>query len=269
MSLIKNNVSKTYRYSFWGMLLVSALYAFIMLPIYASVSNDVVFMKSVIPDVVNFFAKVIEIISICIGYAMAVYAIYRLGRSSARSVYSVYCGAAFIKCFVSQIVLWILDGGIPAFNNGFFEELLWLVILPFVLEVIQFTVFYLIVANIITKNCERKARVNPDELDNICIEGDKGIYPIGKIFNFKNPILKCARAGGFVILVSKVLLTTIDEIYITIETRPIKTFDEALTCILRYLSDCVCGVMAYFVMVFVLITFFDMLYKKNKDETEA
>lgn len=269
MSLIKNNVSKTYRYSFWGMVTVSALYAFIMLPIYASVSSNVVFMRSAIPELVNYLAKVIEIIGISIGYAMAAYATYRMGKSAACRVYAVYCGAAFIKYFVSQTVLWVNGGGIPAFNNGFFGELLWLVVLPFALEVIQFTVFYFIAANIIEKSCKRKAKVNSDEFDKICIESDKGIYPIGKIFNFKNPMLKCAKAGGLVILVSKVLLTTIDEIYLTVQTRPIKTFDEALTCILRYLSDCVCGAMAYFVMVFALITFFDMLYKKNSESKES
>lgn len=269
MSLIKNNVSKTYRYSFWGMVTVSALYAFIMLPIYASVSSNVVFMRSAIPELVNYLAKVIEIIGISIGYAMAAYATYRMGKSAACRVYAVYCGAAFIKYFVSQTVLWVNEGGIPAFNNGFFGELLWLVVLPFALEVIQFTVFYLICANIIGKSCEKTANVNLDLQDAKSIECDKGIYPIGKIFNFKNPMLKCARAGGLVVLISKVLLTTIDEIYLTVQTRPIKTFDEALTCILRYLSDCVCGAMAYFVMVFALITFFDMLYKKNSESKES
>lgn len=269
MSLINNNISKTYRYSFWGMVTVSALYAFIMLPIYASVSSNVVYMDTVIPDLVNFFAKVIEIIGICIGYAMAVYSTYRMGRCSAGRVYSVYCGAAFIKCFIAQIVMWVNDGGIPALNNGFFGELLWLVLLPFALEVIQFTVFYLIAAGIIGKSRQRKSKIAADELDGICISEDEGVYPIGKILDFKNPVLRCARAGGLTILISKVLLTTVDEIYITIETRPIKTLDEALTCILRYLSDCVCGVMAYFVTVFVLITFFDMLYKKKSQDKES
>ena len=262
MSLIKNNMSKIYRYSFWGMLIVGAIYAFVMLPIYSSVSNNVVFMKTAIPDLVNFFAKVIEIIGICIGYAMAAYATYRIGKKSAGKVYSVYCSAAFIKCFVSQLVLWVQSGGIPAFNNGFFEEALWLVVLPFILEVIQFTMFYLIIRGILIKRSDAACC----GLEASYTEKDKGIYPVGKIFDFKNPVLRCSRAGGLVILISKVLLTTVDEIYITIETRPIKTLDEALTCILRYLSDCVCGVMAYFVMVFVIILFFEMLYKQTKSE---
>ena len=97
-------------------------------------------------------------------------------------------------------------------------------------------------------------------------ESDEGVYPIGRLTNFKNPLLRGARAGGFVILISKVVLTTIDEIYITIESRPIQNLDEAITCALRYLSDAMCGVMAYFIIVFAMIILCDKSHKAEDSE---
>ena len=254
-------------YAFWGMILFSAIYCFVMLPIYASVSNNIVYMRTAIPDLVSFFAKVVEVIAISIGYALAVYALYRCDKLAAKTVYLVYGGASLIKCAAAQITLWILDGGIPAFNNGFFEQSLWLIALPWALEMVQFTIFFLIAKKI----CHRYRSENKSRIWGgvIMPESDEGVYPIGRLNNFKNPLLCGARAGGLVILISKVVLTTIDEIYITIESRPIQNLDEAITCALRYLSDVMCGVMAYFIIVFAMIMICDMAHKaKDSDDGE-
>ena len=237
-----------------------------MLPVYASVSADVLYSRTMIPDLVNFFAKVIEVIGISIGYAIAIYAYYRLGKSASKKVYLIYGGASLIKCAAAQITLWILDGGIPAFNNGLIEQTLWLIILPWALEMIQFAIFSFIARGASLQYREENKKLVWSGI--ICPGSDGGVYPVGKLTNFKNPLLRGAKVGGIVILISKVILTTIDEIYITIESRPIRTLEEAITCATRYLSDAVCGFMAYFIIVFTLIIILDKTHKGSFDENE-
>ena len=260
-------MSRAYSFAFWAMIIFSAIYCFVMLPLSASVSNNVVYIRTVIPDVVAFLAKVVEVIAISVGYAIAVYAAYRLGDSASKKIFTLYGGAALIKCTLSQFTQWVLDGGIPAFNNGFAEQALWLIVLPFALEMVQFSIFFFIARKATRRyRAENKALLSGEK---ILAESDGGVYPFGKLNNFKNPLLHGGFVGGLVILISKVVLTTVDEIYITIETRPIKTLEEAITCALRYLSDAICGVMAYFIIAFMLIILIDKAHKPNDADDEG
>ena len=151
-------MSRTYSFAFWGMIIFSVIYCFIMLPLYASVSVNVVYSRTVIPEAVSFFAKVIEVIAISVGYAIAIYAYYRLGSGATGKIFAIYSGAAAIKCTLSQCTQWVLEGGIPAFNNGLIEESLWLILLPLALEVIQFSIFFLIAKKAI-KRWSRRNRL--------------------------------------------------------------------------------------------------------------
>lgn len=257
-------MSRTYSFAFWGMIIFSVIYCFVMLPLCASVSVNVVYSRTIIPDVVSFLAKVIEVIAISVGYAIAIYAYYRLGSGATGKIFAIYSGAAAIKCTLSQCTQWVLEGGIPAFNNRLIEEAFWLILLPLALEIIQFSIFFLI--------AKKAARIYREENKSIVKSGvispenDGGVYPIGKLNRFKNPLLRGGLVGGLVILISKVILTTIDEIYITLETRPIENLEEALTCAIRYLSDAMCGVMSYFIIVFAIIIFFDKAHKTEAEE---
>ena len=259
-------MSRAYSFAFWGMIIFSAIYCFVMLPVCASLSANVVYARTVIPEVMSFFAKVIEVIAISLGYAIAIYAAYRLGGAANAKIFSLYGGAAAIKCTLSQITQWWLEGGIPAFNNGLLRESLWFILLPWALEMIQFSIFFLIAKRAVKRyRGENKSLLSGGA---IMPENDGGVYPVRKLNNFKNPLLRGGRVGGLVILISKVILTTIDEIYITLETRPIENLEEAITCALRYISDAICGFMAYFIIVFALIMLFDKAHKSNDEEEE-
>lgn len=252
-------MSRTYSLAFWGMIIFSAIYCFIMLPLYASVSVNVAYSRTIIPEAVSFLAKVVEVIAISIGYAIAIYALYRLGGRATGRIFAVYCGAAAIKCTLSQLTQWVLEGGIPAFNNGLIEQSIWLILLPLALEIIQFSVFFLIARRAVAGYREENKSIISDGV--ISPECDSGVYPVGKLNRFKNPLLRGGLTGGLVILISKVILTTVDEIYISIEIRPIKNIEEAITCAIRYLSDAVCGFMAYFIIVFAIISFLDKAHR--------
>lgn len=253
MDGLKKNIVKAYKCAFYAMLAFSALYAFVMLPIYERVASDVAFSRTQMVDIVDFFLKVVEIIIMCIGYAMAIYVTYRNGKNSAYGVFLYYGGAVALKYVFSQMVLWISEGGIPGFNNGFFTESLWRIILPLCLELIQLLIFYLFMSHSLKK---RMGNVNIPRLD------DRYVYPIEKLTDSKNPVCRCAFISALTVFISRFLLITVDEIYLTLETRGLQTFSEWMTFILRYLSCFVLGVMAYFVTLFVLILLFDM-YKKQ------
>lgn len=239
------------KYCFGGMTLLAAVYCFVMIPIYAKTASDVVYQRTAIPDIVNFIMKMVEILCMSVGYAMTAAILSLNAKKTVGMIYITYGSAALLKCTVSQIVLWILDGGLPAINNGLLLEIVWKIVLPFVLEMIQFTLFFILVLRV---------------WRGLGSDKDADISDIGKLYDVKRPVQKSAFCGGMIVLVTRVALTTIDEIYLTIETRPIKNLSEALTFITRYLADIIYGAAVYFAVIFVFITLIERVLHRSMCE---
>lgn len=236
------------------MTLLAAVYCFVMIPIYARTSSDVLYQRTAIPDIVNFVMKMVEILCMSVGYAMAACILSLKAKNAVRMIYVTYGSAALIKCTVSQIVLWMLDGGLPAVNNGLFVEIAWKIILPLMLEMIQFTLFFVFVLRVWQRSDA---------------DGSSDMRDIGKLCDIKRPVQRSAFCGGMIVLVTRVLLTTIDEIYITLETRPIKNLSEALTFITRYLADAVYGAAVYFAIIFVFIMLVEKVLCRQACENDT
>ena len=256
--------SAAYKFSIIAICIFYALY-FVSVPILLSVNANYQYKITLIPQLVQFMGKVFEVCGIAVIYAVATYSLYRFGTRAYARAY-VICGvSAFIKCFFAQTVYWILSGGIPAFNNGFLEEFLWLIVLPAALEVMQFTVFLLIAKSAIIK-FRKGYEIGKHANESRGIEYpdmDSWVFPFDKLFNLKNPLLRGCFVGGLVIMVSKVLLSVLEEVDMALNGLAIKTVGDALGTVARFASDIACGVLAYTVMVFMMIKAFELWYKNK------
>lgn len=260
-----STIGATYKLCIIAICVFYALYL-VTVPILLYVNADYQFKNTLVPQMVNFVGKVLEVCGIAVIYSAAAYLTYRLCTRAYAGVY-VLCGvSAFIKCLLSQTIYWIMSGGIPAFNNGFFEEFLWLVILPFALEMLQFTIYLLIarVAIIRYNGAYAISKGAADAKGAEYPEPDNWVYPFSKLTDFKNPLLYSCFVGGLVIMVSKVALSILEEVDMALSGLPIKTLGDALGSIARFSSDIACGVLAYTVMVFMMIKAFE-LWNKNKN----
>ena len=261
----KQNIKAAYKFSIIAICIFYALYL-ASIPLLLTVNADYVFKNTLIPQFIKLVGKVLEVCGIAIVYAISVYSVYKRGRSESGRAY-LLCGiTAFVKCLLAQTVYWITSGGIPAFNNGLIEELVWLVILPCALEVLQFTVFFLIATRRLTKYrggyeiassaASAKGIAYPDS--------DSFVYPFKGAFDIKNPLLYGCFTGGIVITVSKLLLSILEEIDMAVNGLAIRNAGDLLLSVAGFFTDIACGVLAYTVMVFAIIKAFELCAKRGK-----
>ena len=259
------SIKAAYKFSVIAICIFYALY-FVSVPIQLIMSVDYQFKNTLAPQLVDFIGKVFEVCGIAIIYAITTYSVYRFSTRAYAKAFRLCAISAFIKCTFAQTVYWILSGGIPAFNNGFFEEFIWLILLPTALEIIQFSIFLLIArGQIIRYNGAYEIARGAAEVKGVKYpEKDSAVYPFGKLTDFKNPLLYSCFAGGLVIMVSKVTLSILEEVDMALNGLPIKTVGDALESVARFASDIACGVLAFTVMVFMLIKAFELWAKDKK-----
>ncbi len=245
------NLIKAYRFSIIAICIFYALYI-ACVPMQLTVSADIRFDGSLLPQTINFFGKVFEVCGIGVCYAISAYAVYRRGRKGVGTGY-IICGvSALLKCTASAIAYWIVDGGIPSFNNGLLGEAFLSILLPTMLEIVQFTVYFLISALLIL----RLRRIYDEAYAATkggCPEMDKWVFPFKRIFDLKNPMLAACFTGSLTICATKLALRLIEEFYMAFIGLPIETLEDFLISLAGFASDAACGVLAYTVMVFVII----------------
>ncbi len=265
----KQNLKSAYRFSIIAIFVFYALYL-VTVPILLGVNADAAYKNTLIPQLVKLMGKIFEVCGIAVIYAISIFSVYRRGRAGIGSGY-LLCGiTALVKCLFAQTVYWLVSGGIPAFNNGLIGELIWLVVLPAVLELAQFTVFFMIAARRIL-NYRRGYEIGRDAARSKGAEYpsiDTWVYPFDGAFDFKNPLLFGGLVGGFVITVSKVVLSILEEIDMAINGLVIKNAGDLLLSVGGFVSDFACGILAYTVIVFVIIKAFDLNGKNKKESSK-
>ena len=263
----KQDIKAVYKFCITAICVLYALYL-ITVPLLLSTSSNVQYMNTLIPQLVNFIGKVLEVCGIAVIYALCTYSIYKNGRAVYGKVYAICGVSAFIKCLLAQTVYWLGSGGIPAINNGLFEEFIWLVVLPAALEILQFTVFFLIVKRRVGRFSESYeiakagAKIKGVEYPS----KDKLIFPFKSTFDTKNPLIYSCVIGGVVIGVSKLFLTLLEEIDMAINGLAIETAADLLGTLLRVFSNIACAGLAFAAMVFVIIKAFEIMANTKKHE---
>ncbi len=261
----KQNTKAAYKFSLIAICVFYALY-FVTVPIFLNVSVNAIYKNTLIPNLVKFAGKVFEVCGIAVCYAIVLFSVYKQGKSAYGRAYLLYGISAFVKCSFAQTVYWVKSGGVPAFNNGFFEEALWNIALPFALEMLQFTLFFLIAKKFVIRY--RQAYIEAKDASRArgtdYPEMDRWVYPFKSTFDFRNPLLRGGLIGGIVIWVSKTISSVISEIDMALNGLAIKTLGDFLGSALKFASDIACGVLAYTVMVFIIIKSFELTAKDRK-----
>lgn len=261
----KENIKSAYRFAVIAICVFYALY-FVTVPILLGAISNIAYKNTLIPQLVKLMGKIFEVCGIAVIYAISVYSVYRNGKSEIPRAYLLCSVAAFVKCFTAQTVYWLASGGIPAFNNGFFGELIWLVVLPSALEIVQFTIFILIVSRRVL-NYREGYKIASETASAKGIEYpamDSWVYPFKSVFDIKNPLLFGSFVGGAVITVSKLALSILEEIDMAVNGLLIESAGDLLLSVAGFVTDIACGVLSYTVMVFIIIKAFELCEKIRK-----
>ena len=267
MKTAEINIKNAYKISLVAVCIFYALY-FVTVPISSAVNSNVQYMNTALPGILNFLGKVLEVCGISVIYAITIFSVYKNGNAANGRAFAICSVAALIKCSVAQLIYWVVNGGIPSFNNGLVGELLWTVICPAALELIQFPVFFFIARRGIIRYRKAYFAAKLSAGKNCYPDMDHWVYPFKKVLDLKNPLLCGCFVGGAVILVSKLLLSISAEIDMLINALYIETLSDAIDTVANYASDIACGVLAYTVAVFVIIKAFESVNKNKNNKSK-
>lgn len=258
---------KIYRFAIVSFAVLYSLYCFVFAPLNVRFSNDVLYMYTALPVVMELLYNISEIIAISVGYAVVIYGIYRFGIKKIKGAFVIYITAAFLKYFANTVMSWIFSG---VETNAVLSDILMILIYTLVesaqLAIVTFFA-YRIIGNFGKKYDTAFAAAK--KLHEPYPEKDSMVYPFSRLLDRKNPVLNSALAGGVVIAASKVLMRVWYDVFYTIINGLPSGAGEILLMLCYYLFDVVSGVLCYFVITFMLMKFFDMYLRYSSEENES
>ena len=240
------------------MTLMYCLYCFVLVPLCNMYANNIQYMDTVLPTVIEYIYDLVEIIAIALAYAVSVYSIYRYGVSKIAAPAIIFSSVTFFKYVSNLIMTWK--------DIGFGTDDLWSdirsILIPLLLELLQYFVVLLIAYKTLSGhldfiNGKRKAEKRLGRET-----GGDGIYPFKSLFDLTNPMLKCALWAGVIVAVTKVAQRILYDVLYTVMFG-LPRLAEIPVMIVYYVSDIVFGAACYFAMVLILML---LLEKKLKRE---
>lgn len=239
-----------------------SLYCFVLLPLSTKFNSNIVYADTLLPAIMEFIYTIVELLAVSFGYASIVYIVYRFGLAKCRKVFDIILIASLYKYVANTVVSWF-DGGF--YSDELLTDILNMIIYT-ALDVLQALIVGFAAYKIIGKfdSGYTVAKKSAEKLDGKYPERDTKVYPFSGLFNFKNPLIKSALAGGILIATVKILMRLWYDIIYTFYHGLPSSFSEVLYIIFNYVFDCVSGALCYFVIVFTVLKFFD-LYLKQKN----
>lgn len=242
-----------------GMALLYCLYCFALVPLGNMYANNIQYMETVLPTVVEYIYDLVEIIAIALAYAVSIYSIYNYSTDTVRIGIPaiIFSNVTLFKYLSNLLMTW--------FDNGF-EIKVWSdirsILVPLFFELLQYFVVLLIAHKILSKHFERieEKRKAAKKLGRE--ESGDGVYPFKFFLNLGNPMLRTAFWAGVIVAITKVAQRILYDVIYTIMWG-VPQLSEILGMIIYYSSDVLCGVACYFVVIWLLMLFFEKKLKRE------
>lgn len=234
------------------------IYCFALIPLWKMYANDVLYMDTVLPEIVEYAYDLVELAVIALAYAVSVYSVYSYGLGGTWISALIFGVGTLFKYAVNLCATW-LDIGFDA--DSLLSDIS-SVALPMLLELLQYFIVLLIAYRILSKyrehikKREKAARARGEE------PAAESLYPFENLIDFKNPAVRCALYSGIVVAVSKVAQRIVYDIFYTL-MYGLPDTSEIPVMTVYYLSDIIVGIAVYFAVVFLLILFFEKRLKRE------
>lgn len=236
-------------------LLPVLLNTLVIVPIYASLESDVMTKGSIASVIIKYLQDFFDLCAFSSSYALLIFSALLLEKKQTRTVVIFYT-----LVFVAQIPLKIL---INAFIYGSLGN-----DLEIVMDIVYLSVYFclqmlqLLAVYVITSIDSSKFRLYAASLDDPKIKSripERKILPFPKLCDWNNPLERSAIKMSLLILSVKLITRVINDIFYGMP----ESLGEVLIMAVYYLSDLIYGTVAYFVAIFVITRFYELIKKKN------
>ncbi len=229
-----------------------ALYRFVLVPLYSSYSNDIQYMNTVLPMIMQTLYQISEIIAISIGYAVTVYSVYRYGMNNTTPTFVIFSAVTVLQLFAGYLMSFSGEIGIIDMAVLF---------LPMALMLLQYFIVVLIASKTFERYGEMLKRKNNSArvLGENVSDSDVGVYPFKSVFDKTNPMIHVSFWGAVVVLVTSIV--NILPSFVIYSIRYSYVFWNML--IERTVVSLLLCVICYFVTVYMLMLFFEKKIKRE------
>ena len=223
-------------------IVIYSLIGFLIYPMKAYLSSDVVYKETVIPTVLDYFSDILEVGVVSLFYAMMIAFLYKY-NGGMPTVFGTFALVTVYKCLINMAMTWINGGRISLTWYWDLVDVIYFTLL----EMVQMFIVYLFAKRFIdefalVREAKLKFARENAGVDNSLEEP----YPFKKLFSIKNCLLKSALVCAIITFVAKASGTIIEDVWdIMIGGLPQQPQTWLLMAI-NYVSMILWGVLVYF-----------------------
>lgn len=221
-------------------LLLIVLTSCVLSPIYMQVGNDIVYMYTVLPIILNYAILLFETMYLALIFAGVAYSVYAINNGTEKKIPNIVypLSLVFIKHTLNLLVSSIIDSYIDVTFD------LPVTIMLMCVDALIIAVVW-IIANRKSKlhfAKVKKIMKAAKYLDTVDYDDSLDIFPFGGFFNLKNPIIISIISGAIITTASMILQRLYADIFVLGAPG---TFFEVAEMFIAYIMDILLGLAGY------------------------
>ncbi len=256
------NISKAMKFLLIAMLLFCLcpvlINCLVLVPIYASISSDVLYSSSPIPVIIKYVQDFLDLTAFSVSYTLIIFSVLLISKKHAKKTVLIYTLVFFLKIPIKLLMNVPLYGSLGSFEDIIFD-LIYLGVY-FSLEMLQLLAVYIFASFDANKHLKKTAFQKADKK---AIASDQRVLPFTKLLSFGNPLQRSAFKMALLISGIKIFSRILTDITYGAPA----SWGEVLIMIVYYLSDLLYGVIAYIIAMLVFNASYEIL-KTNKNTDE-
>ena len=228
---------------------------------YLACNNNIVLYQSALPEIIDIFRDLFEILAWAIAFSMLTYAIlYRLTKKTRLNLFALLGGILLLRRIFDLAVTLIMYRTISIYDDVIYNLIYWITDLLIVLFAWILTSS---TANAYYRRRASKSKSKALFQDNAKIDAStKDFYPFQKIFTKENPLQLCLLKIALLFSASKLLSRLIFDLGYGAPAD----IAEFFVMLLYYLSDLLCGVIFYTFCILIFQFIFNKIQQKKLDD---
>ncbi len=259
---LKSNINEKGRKRLLLTLLISSavflvLSSLILTPLYIYTCSDVVYLKTVLPEILEIIIDIVDVAAYAVCFATIIYSIFKFSFKKSTGLIFIYCGYVFLKYLVNLVISSVVDG---VFSPS---DIIYVVIY-FALDIIIFSIILLISNIFLRRYYERRATV--EKANNTLGKKTDSVYDelfaVKKFFSPKNPLQCAALVTGMILSAAKLLSRIRYDIFYGAPT----SLADGMWMLTYYVSDILIALIVYAISVYMFAHFEG---KEQGDKSDA
>lgn len=227
----------------------------VIYPFCVMTSNDFLYDATIVPELLDYLYKVLELVAISCAYAFIIFTVFSYTLKGSLGGLLIFFGATVYKSALNMLADWAMNGSVPVdWTIDIWDALFYTLLETLVLVIVLFVIFKISQL----RRGDKKGYLS-------LIDGE---YPYSSVFAIKNYYLRAAFGCAIAVFASKVFGRLYNDLQSIVFWGLPK---EGITWVimgLSYLLEAVSGVLCYAVIALVISRILAVILKNSVSTAE-